>query len=321
MVVVYEHVTAGGLLDPSPALRAEGLAMADALLRDLRDDGRCALRTVRGRQLPVPFPDVEVLETASPCDAAAALDLACAGAALAWLIAPETDGALEALTRRVASTGTRIAGARADAVAVAASKRQTAALLARAGLPVVPTYLPDASPDRRDVRGAWVVKPDDGAGCESTFVACGWDAALRGIAARQMRNAVLQPYFAGAALSLSCLATPASAVALCVNRQHVVRERDALRFRGVAVGIETRSAWDGGAIARAVAQALPGLRGYFGIDLLLRHDGPVILEVNPRLTTAYPGLRRALGLNVASRILDDFGLVAPADATEATDAA
>lgn len=45
-----------------------------------------------------------------------------------------------------------------------------------------------------------------------------------------------------------------------------------------------------------MAEAIPGLEGLFGIDILLTAEGPVVVEVNPRLTTAYAGLRRALGI-------------------------
>ena len=41
------------------------------------------------------------------------------------------------------------------------------------------------------------------------------------------------------------------------------------------------------------------MRGYFGIDFVRTGAGPVVIEVNPRLTSSYAGLRPALGLNVA----------------------
>jgi predicted ATP-grasp superfamily ATP-dependent carboligase len=41
---------------------------------------------------------------------------------------------------------------------------------------------------------------------------------------------------------------------------------------------------------RAVA-AVPGLRGFVGVDLVLGQHGDVVLEINPRLTTSYVGLR------------------------------
>ena len=61
--------------------------------------------------------------------------------------------------------------------------------------------------------------------------------------------------------------------------------------------------------------SLPGLWGYFGVDLILSGGGPVVVDVNPRLTTSYAGLRPALGINAAGMVLaalrgDEFGVAA-----------
>ena len=56
-------------------------------------------------------------------------------------------------------------------------------------------------------------------------------------------------------------------------------------------------------LADRVAAAIPGLWGYVGVDLLLTPAGPVVLEINPRLTTSYCGLRAALGINTAALVL------------------
>ena len=49
----------------------------------------------------------------------------------------------------------------------------------------------------------------------------------------------------------------------------------------------------GKAIDAAVrtCDALPGLRGYVGVDVVLTASDAVVIEVNPRLTTAYLGVR------------------------------
>jgi hypothetical protein len=56
--------------------------------------------------------------------------------------------------------------------------------------------------------------------------------------------------------------------------------------------------------AEALAAAAGGLRGYLGIDLVLADGGPRVIEINPRLTTSYLGLRRVAGANLAGFILD-----------------
>ena len=56
------------------------------------------------------------------------------------------------------------------------------------------------------------------------------------------------------------------------------------------------------AVARAAVVALPGLRGYAGIDLILDGATAWAIEVNPRLTTTYVGLRQVADLNLAQAI-------------------
>jgi predicted ATP-grasp superfamily ATP-dependent carboligase len=58
------------------------------------------------------------------------------------------------------------------------------------------------------------------------------------------------------------------------------------------------------ALAAQVARAIPGLRGFAGIDLVWHpRRGPVAIEVNPRVTCAYVGLSAALGRNLAAELV------------------
>jgi predicted ATP-grasp superfamily ATP-dependent carboligase len=47
-------------------------------------------------------------------------------------------------------------------------------------------------------------------------------------------------------------------------------------------------------------RAIPGLAGYVGVDLILTPGGPLVVELNPRLTTSYLGLRAATRRNLAA---------------------
>ena len=75
-------------------------------------------------------------------------------------------------------------------------------------------------------------------------------------------------------------------------------------------------------LALDVKRALPGLRGFVGIDLVWHAErGPVVIEVNPRVTSAYVGLSAALGRNLAEEILLLHGLPdTQPESTERTDA-
>ena len=46
------------------------------------------------------------------------------------------------------------------------------------------------------------------------------------------------------------------------------------------------------------------MRGYVGVDLILTQDEALLIEINPRLTTSYIGLRQVIDFNLAEAIWD-----------------
>jgi predicted ATP-grasp superfamily ATP-dependent carboligase len=297
---VFESITGGGLADrPLPAsLAAEGERMLQALLDDLLEIEGVEVLTSRDARLPPLRPGVQALAAGDRPITVYARGVAWADAV--WPIAPETGGMLERLSRLVLESGKRLLGSHPEAVAVAASKRRTAAVLAAHGIPVAPAF--DEASKLPDLPGPWVVKPDDGAGCVDTLRVADRAGAAAMLAARPDAGLIAQPWIAGDALSLSLLCGDGQAELLSVNRQHIGIRGERLELDHVtAAALPPNAAFR--RLADDVARALPGLRGYAGIDFMLGAAGLVVIEINPRLTTACCGLRRALGVNVAARVL------------------
>jgi predicted ATP-grasp superfamily ATP-dependent carboligase len=292
-VFVCEFVTAGGLRDgPLPqTLVPEGTRMRDAICADLLLlPGVREVLTAHDDRLSAPS-DASIPVPAGADPWAVWLALA-AQADVIWPVAPETSGLLAAMIRRLGRGGARLVASDVDAVEACSRKSATARRLAAAGLPHIPTFPADAPPD--DLPWPRLTKPDDGAGCENTRL---WPAGTQPPAAPGL---IVQPYVAGIPASLSVLVRPDGARLLAVNRQHVAVADGALSLTGLTVG---GLADPDGALARLaeqVAAAFPGLNGLIGIDLLLTDAGPVVVEVNPRVTTAYAGLHAALGVNPAA---------------------
>ena len=298
-IFVFEFVTGGGYAGQSlPAFTADGECMWRALVDDLTASPGTEVLTLRDARLAlVRGPGLTVVPTnAGGFHADFARCLKAADAA--WIVAPESGGLLESLNRQVLAAGTHLLGCRPETVHLAGSKIATAVCLAKAGIPPVPTF---ASADL--VAGPVVVKPDDGAGCEDTL----WFADASGARAWQRMHphatCVFQPHVAGPALSLSLLCCDGRAQLLSVNRQQVAREDDRFVFRGVDVNAIGDTDGRYAALATRIAEAMPGLWGYVGIDLIDGVLGPLVLEINPRVTVSYAGLREALGDNPAARVL------------------
>ncbi len=292
-VFVCEYVTGGGFAGvPLPSgLLAEGEMMLRALLADLAAIPGIALRASRDARLPsIAIPGEIVAVGRRPCWEIWGEEIAAADAF--WPIAPESDGILLRLSEMAA--GKILLGSSPEAVRLCASKIATSQHLAAHGIVTVPSLAPGvASPH------GVIVKPDDGAGAEGVRFFTDPAAAM----ARGIAGLIAQPFIPGAPESLSLLCRGGEATLLSCNRQITECVEGRFHYRGLAVGgAEERRAFYT-PLAAAIARAIPGLFGYVGVDLIATGEGPVVLEVNPRLTTSYAALGEALGVNPAALVL------------------
>ncbi len=304
-IFVFEYVTGGGLLgaDAAPSLVREGDMMLHSLVCDLSALPGIECTIVRDARLPpTDLPaDCRPVHSLESFPQIWAQTMAAADAV--WPIVPEQEGALERVSAGVLAAGKVLLGSAPSAVRIAASKLKTARLLEDLGIPVVPTF---GSGDRIPViPGPWVLKPDDGAGCLGIRVCPDRDTLCHRWEQLAERAAyVAQPFVQGTAGSLSLLAREGQATLLGVNRQRIAVMDDALVLLGCVVNGMGRTDGRFRRLAGDVAAALPGLWGYAGVDLIATPAGPRVLEVNPRLTTSYVGLRESLGINPAGLVLD-----------------
>lgn len=302
-IFVCEYVTGGGLLNEAlPAsLAHEGELMLHALVRDLAEVEGVELVISRDPRLSTVGLPCEAVIADTRRDVWATWREIIARVDAVWPIAPETGGVLERLGALVLEENRVLLGTAPATVAVTASKRATAERLAERGIAVIPTYcLTDAPLVQAPF---WVVKPDDGAGCTDTrrYTRRALAAALANRAISP--DYVAQPYLGGTPASMSLLCRDGAAWLLTCNRQHIALDDRGFHLQGVVVNGLADQRMRFGAIARHVASALPGLWGYVGVDLICTPEETWVLEINPRLTTSYVGLRDALGVNPAALVL------------------
>lgn len=297
-IFVFEFITGGGYAGETlPAgLVREGDLMVRAIIRDLVDAGCRELITLRD-------PRLEDLPEDVTCRAprGAILDdcrhlLAEVDAAI--LIAPETDDILYELTRLAGECGCRLLGSDLHTVSLCSSKRRCNAYLQQHDIPVPISFMMGANevlPAQ-----ALVVKPDDGVGAEDCFhfddpgQLQEWLATHGGD-----YDWIVEEFVPGDAASLSLFCADGRAELLSVNRQCVNLVDNRIVFEGVRVNDLAGKKDAVTDLVRKLGNILPGLRGFVGVDLVYTENGPVVIEINPRLTTSYAGLREALGYNPA----------------------
>jgi len=307
-ILVFEFITAGGIAQeqlPESMVR-EGELMLKALVADLSKTKALQLTVLLdGHFKHLVFPEqiqcIYISATESMDDYLPAL---IQQNDAVWPIAPESDSVLYDLSVLVIENHTHLLNSNASAVSICADKLRTAEILKSHGIKVVDTW--QLAVFSQQIPAPWVVKPKNAEGCEATYLIDNWgELSKLQQSLVEQEEYIIQPYIAGHNLSLSCLFKNGRAWLLCCNRQivSIQQQQFSLQACEVNVSIDHKETYQ--LLIDKVANAIPGLWGYVGIDIIHPQSAePIVLEINPRLTTSFAGISQSLGLNVAEQVIN-----------------
>lgn len=285
-VFVYEWCCAVGHGDGS--LMAEGRAMRDAVADDFRR---------------LPDTDVIVLDRLAPGVEEVTTRAAAAKSDAVLVIAPEFD---DLLADRLCRVGDKAIQPSIDAVRLTADKLALAGHWQAAG---VPTPLTLTATDWPAGRRPAVVKERAGAGSRYVSLVrteAGWRHEAGFIADDCPYECLAQDFVPGRAASVAFLVGPSQTVPLLPAFQRLSGD-GRFTYLGGELPIPPALAARAVALGRRAIDCVPGLRGYVGVDLILGDaaDGSrdFAIEINPRLTTSYVGLRALAETNLAGAML------------------
>jgi predicted ATP-grasp superfamily ATP-dependent carboligase len=291
-VLVHEYVTGGGLASEElPASWAsEGRAMRRTLAEDFaRLDGVRIVMTLDARlpDEPGDWTTVRVGPGQEP-DLFARLAAECD---YTLCVAPETGGILERRAITIERARGRSLGSSPGAIALCADKLRLAEHLLRIGIDTPPSrrVCPARDGLPRDHPYPAVLKPIDGAGSVDTYeIASPDDVPCSALA---MPGAMLQPFVPGRVMSAAFLIVP-QADPLLLGLADQTIERAGGRFAYLGGVVPSRIDFDDAPLI-AAARSVPGLLGWVGIDFVWDAEAETmtVLEINPRVTTSYVGLR------------------------------
>lgn len=305
---IYEHITSGALAHDTElsSLAQEGEMMMQAALKDALACPDVAILALRDSRFP-PLPISAQLQSYTIQDTQSfglAWHDALAQADAALIIAPESDGLLANLNQAVLDQGKVLLGCQPAAVELSTDKYACSQLLSKHGLtPPVECRAHEWEANTFSAPDGLIAKPIHGVGCEATHyfkTIADVNAWIATLSPRYLEQTLIQAYEPGDAISLTILCNDTGCQMLAINQQHIMQQNQKISFSGVTVnGVsENQFPMDAAnALVKQVHSAIPGLWGLIGIDLILNDRGAVILDINPRLTTAYAGLSQSLGIN------------------------
>ena len=307
-IFLYEFVTGGGWYscgdDSCPdSLLAEARAMVEALASDLMalegvsltilaDQQRQPPALGRARTIPI---ETRFEELAAFRDCAKAAD---------WtlLIAPEFAGFLAQRAAMVTKSGGHLLGPSLEVIRCTSDKHATAEWLAQRRVRTPEGVLLErgARPPSSFLYPA-VLKPYDGAGSQGVRLI--EELSDLGHIEEPSR---LERFCPGSAASVLFLCGPRENVPLAPCRQDL-SDDGRFRYRGGSLPLSAELAQRAVTLASTAVATFGELSGFVGVDLVLgdAHNGDedVVIEINPRVTTSYVGLRAAARGNLADAML------------------
>jgi predicted ATP-grasp superfamily ATP-dependent carboligase len=319
-IFVSEYVCGGGWPAETVAgsLAIEGRAMLCAIVDDLsRIPGVEVETTWDARLGRIPFARARTTAVESPSDELSHFRRLSRTCDATLVIAPEFDGILLNRCRIVEEGKGRLLGPGSRAVALCTDKLRLAIHLRDAGVETIPAEIFHWEEARQSLgagspRGLpFVIKPRDGAGSQNMWLVRSAEEFMRldaGLSSDDRRgDYIVQPFVAGRATSVALIFAPAhrDAEVLVPAEQRLSGDG---RFRYLGGRVPTREA-DVALMqktALAACRSIPGLRGYVGVDLIVPEQDPlrpVVVEINPRLTTSYLGYRALAENNLAEWML------------------
>jgi predicted ATP-grasp superfamily ATP-dependent carboligase len=236
----------------------------------------------------------------------------------AYVIAPETDGLLQSLVEVVEQTGAASLNCPASAIEKVSDKVVFYEFMRKLGLPLPETIMFSVTDDLKEIKKAvrgslkfpLIFKPSNGVSCCGLSVVRNEEhvAGAVGKIKRESssKHFLVQELIIGAAASVSLVSTGSDVVPISLNRQDVTIETPEAcsSYSGGLVPFDNPLRAEAFKVAEKIVRSFRDLRGYLGVDFVLTEEKAVAVEVNPRLTTSYVGLRRVANLNPAQAIVN-----------------
>jgi len=320
-VIVYEHISGGGYAGQPipPSVLSEGFGMLRCVVEDFKVAGHevTVLLDARLSKLNPPLDADCTVPIFYPDEPEKFLkNIAKINDAI-YVIALETGQTLQSLVELVEQTGKISLNCESLAIGKTADKTVLYETLQKLGVTPktvilnVDDGLAKAKQKiQKELGYPVVLKPADGVGCSGVSLVneeAQLASAISKISSESSSNRfIAQEFIRGEAASVSLLSTGKKVMALCLNKQNIILAGPdaASSYEGGAVPFDHWLKQEAFSVAEKVVEVFSGLRGYVGVDFVLTEHKPFVVDVNPRLTMSYVGLRKVAGFNVAEALVN-----------------
>jgi tyramine---L-glutamate ligase len=230
-----------------------------------------------------------------------------------FIIAPEFSKVLYKFTKVAEDMGKTLLSMNSSPILLGSSKFQTYNFFKNSGILTPKTFyiknfnykisMEDLRKSYHLIHSPAILKPEDGVGAESVYLIRN-ERDLENIISKEKqyldgnRDYVLQEYINGTDLSASIIKQENQLIILSINSQKIKLIKNKINYLGGMTPAENSDHIKKEIIELTENLDLTKFKGYFGIDFIRMADGKIyLIEINPRLTTSYLGVRNVSKAN------------------------
>jgi len=320
-LLIFEFVSGGGYANQklSASILSEGYGMLRSLISDCKTAGHnvTTLLDSRLKILNPPNEADQIIAVSSPNEVDEKLKELVGEADAVYVIAPESNQVLDKLVENMENSGGISLNCTTDAIKRVSNKMAAQETMKKRGLQVPETVMLDINEKIENIKRLTkdfgyplIFKPLDGVSCGGLSLVKG-EREISGAVKKVVRESmgkqfIVQRFIMGKAASVCVISNEDEVEAVTLNQQFVTlaSPNDESGYYGGVVPFNHSLEKEALKTAERAVEAVSGLKGYVGVDMILTERDTVLLEVNPRLTTSYVGLRRVVDFNPAEAIVD-----------------
>jgi len=166
--------------------------------------------------------------------------------------------------------------------------------LKRLNLPIVENYKLNLN-----YKGKIIFKPDTGAGSENTFVTNKNNYENK-------KGYLVQKFYNGKKGSFLMLCKNGKSKVICCNEQLLNLKKEKIQQVGCIMGGLEKYRNEIEILANKISKNFKGLFGIVGVDVVMESKKWLIIEINPRFTSAYSGLNKSYSSLTIKDITDFY---------------
>jgi predicted ATP-grasp superfamily ATP-dependent carboligase len=147
-----------------------------------------------------------------------------------------------------------------------------------------------------------IVKPVYGVDCQDTILISNEEDIdnLNGYE----DDLLVQEFIEGEVVSVSLISNGNESLPISLNKQLIAINNNKFNYFGGEIPFNHTLKQKAFEIAKIATEAIEGLKGFIGVDLILSDDKVYFLEINSRFTTSYVGLTKITNINIAENIIN-----------------